>query len=588
MKNRILCVLLAVVVGIGAFSSSVLSVSSSAVASFSILSRFCDFLRDRGFLSDVVPWKTEQVLPSMAQYEALTYLRDFCVSSGVEKDVHSIGAFLSELIDGYPLYSGSGLSSNEVLVLSSFVVVLSRYEWTQGTSSRWIYDHWEDTSYGYDSNGNFYFPTHTAREAIDEANKTISPKNRDMSKYSWRALSDYQENYDARYLVRGLGKDDYFLDNKSFSEGVYIYPYLSVGENEHYGDYYWPYQYRLYCDVEYGDPFHDGSGTSYENATYTWYVDGSSYLLLDGEPAYSFTYKVLEYSSSLNSSGRYTTAHFPYLTFGSYSNFYVSLYSNSSDQLFQPGKYSQQNYIIDTTYVSGDKYSLGKEFLKSDNVKEKLHPASVISYLYSGYISSNAVGYGITLSDFKQKSYYDDKTDYGFYVSSEPFTLTYYFDPAKLPDNSTITATGDTFYDYTITDNSTGDTTTINNYYENNYNFPENSGGSGGSSGGGSMSGDVTVGGHIDVGGSVDVNVNVNVSGSGSSGGGVNGNIGDYVGDNSDIDTDFSGYFDLVPQLSKSFIDYMKDFFSWLPKEIYGLIVLGFILLLVRVVFSKR
>lgn len=63
--------------------------------------------------------------------------------------------------------------------------------------------------------------------------------------------------------------------------------------------------------------------------------------------------------------------------------------------------------------------------------------------------------------------------DLGFYVSSEPIDITTKLAPSRLPTtNTTITVKGDSVYDYSITDNSTGDTTTIYTYITNNYNYP--------------------------------------------------------------------------------------------------------------------
>ena len=194
--------------------------------------------------------------------------------------------------------------------------------------------------------------------------------------------------------------------------------------------------------------------------------------------------------------------------------------------------------------------------------------------------------------------------DYGFVCSDAYFApeIGGYtdIDPDKIPDNTTVTITGDTIGDYIYTDNTTGDTTTINNYINNNYNYPDSGStsdvpdlpdvpdpGDGDDSGGGSggtVSGNVTVGGTVKVDGDItiktypiDINVNVNTSGSSSSpsgSGGAGENIGDYI-DPGTVDTDISGYLDKVPEVSKNFIDYLKDFFAWLPSDIYGLLILG-------------
>ena len=62
----------------------------------------------------------------------------------------------------------------------------------------------------------------------------------------------------------------------------------------------------------------------------------------------------------------------------------------------------------------------------------------------------------------------------GYYYSNTPIVISYTIDTTKIPDNYYITVGGDTIYDYNITNPSTGDTTTINNYITNNYTFITN------------------------------------------------------------------------------------------------------------------
>lgn len=141
--------------------------------------------------------------------------------------------------------------------------------------------------------------------------------------------------------------------------------------------------------------------------------------------------------------------------------------------------------------------------------------ASPSRYLYSGNVGNltkvdtvsflaNNVGYDTFTPDVNTHD------DWGFLVSAKPFDLWINqtdIDVSKIPDDYKITINGDNINDYSIT-NTSGDTTTINNYVTNNYNIPS-SGSSGGGNTGGSTSGNVTVGGNIDVSGKVDINVNV-------------------------------------------------------------------------------
>lgn len=193
--------------------------------------------------------------------------------------------------------------------------------------------------------------------------------------------------------------------------------------------------------------------------------------------------------------------------------------------------------------------------------------------------------------------------NFGFYISDKPIKMDGWakdIDVDKISDNDIITITGDTIYDYKITNSTTGDTNTITEYMNNNYTYiTNNPGGDSGSSGG--VGGNVTVGGNVNVSGNVnvggDVNVkidpiqfepiqfeippidiNVNVSGGGSGSGSDSGDgnesPGDYI-DPGEVDTSIDDYLQHIPEVSKGFIDYLKDFFSWLPKEIYGLLILG-------------
>ena len=182
--------------------------------------------------------------------------------------------------------------------------------------------------------------------------------------------------------------------------------------------------------------------------------------------------------------------------------------------------------------------------------------------------------------------------DWGFILSSKPFELMMNqqnIDFDRIPDNYVITINGDTIYDYSVTNPDTGQTSTVNNYVNNNYTLPnkEPSGGdgSGGSSGGsGTVSGNVTVGGKVDVSGKIDIstnpidiNVNVNNSGSGSSGGSGS---GDSSGVEFDQDLSLNNYYGWLQQQSTGFSGFMKQFLSWLPEDIVIMICAGLALVI--------
>ena len=165
--------------------------------------------------------------------------------------------------------------------------------------------------------------------------------------------------------------------------------------------------------------------------------------------------------------------------------------------------------------------------------------------------------------------------DYGFICSSKQFELFANqtgIDFQKIPDNYIITINGDTIYNYPITDPSTGNSTTINNLIINNYiipGYPEAPDPDGPITSGVKVSGNVKVDGEINIKADpIDINVNVNS--------GSNGNAGNFI-DPGTVDTNLDHYLEQVPELSKGFVDYLKDFLAWLPPEIYGLIILGLI-----------
>lgn len=172
--------------------------------------------------------------------------------------------------------------------------------------------------------------------------------------------------------------------------------------------------------------------------------------------------------------------------------------------------------------------------------------------------------------------------DIGFILSSEPFELVSNqtkIDYDKIPDNYTITITGDTIYDYDITNPDTGDHSTVNNYITNNYTIPggkndDDDPSSGGGSG--TISGDVTVGGKVDVSGKIeidtkpiDININVNTSGSASE--------PDSSPSSSESDPSGSGTIDIPAPTLEGLDDSEKtwgnliDFYKDASKDVGGL-----------------
>ncbi|MDE7398588.1 MAG: hypothetical protein K2N06_03580 [Oscillospiraceae bacterium] len=199
-------------------------------------------------------------------------------------------------------------------------------------------------------------------------------------------------------------------------------------------------------------------------------------------------------------------------------------------------------------------------FFSSSNIVD-----SIDSYkFFRGELGTDKPTFTGSVSD---KSY-----NYGFELSIKPFylgALSSFLDGSLIPDNSYITISGDSIYDYSITNSNNGDTTNLGDFINNGYAWLNTGSGTQNNQGIGS-GGNVNVSGDINVGGSVDININVNGGGNGQ-------NLNDYIDPGSGVDTSLDNYLQYVPEVSKGFIDYLKDFFAWLPLPIYGLLILGLI-----------
>lgn len=396
--------------------------------------------------------------------------------------------------------------------------------------------------------------TNAFSEVLLNQNNTLTPKNRTMYKYSWRELSNTQLNYLGDYLARAVGNDGNFFDDISFEDGVYIQPYVIMGDvkdttgKSYRGDYYTPYQYRLYCEKTEAP-----SGIDYD-FEYHWKFDALHYQIDDGE----------RLDIQTNELGVYY-ADYQFVNLGFWhsgaNNCIISVYFY--DELIKaknsPYASNASAYIgsIPNTYYNG----VFLDFLLSSDTSICLNTRNILSYFHGSGISSTASVTKKTLSDFQSAFPADDISDYGLLFSNSPFSTTYTFDITRLPENATVTISGDSVYDYSITDNSTGDTSTIYNYVTNNYNYPQSSGDntSGGGNGGGNIGGNIIVGGQVDVGGKVEIDVNIN-------GGGNGGNYS--MPDTSDMDDFLENALDD----SSGFRKFLKDFFDFLPPPILALL----------------
>lgn len=156
-------------------------------------------------------------------------------------------------------------------------------------------------------------------------------------------------------------------------------------------------------------------------------------------------------------------------------------------------------------------------------------------------------------------SNYVEGADIGFFVSNELIKNGTRIIPPNIDPEATVKMTGDTIYDYTIT-NTSGDTMTINEYVTNNYTYITNNNDSG--SGGGSVSGDVTVSGDIDVNGQVDININLNQGSSTAE-------AYPYV------DPNVGEVLEQKPEMGDGFTGFMQRVLGWLPPELFTLLLGG-------------
>lgn len=446
----------------------------------------------------------------------------------------------------------------------------------------YLYDFSDD--YTLDDKGNPQIPVEDFKEEIEKQNQTITPKNRNMHKYSWRELSNTQKDYSAFFLCRLLGNNGKFLEN-TFDQGIYIQPYYRLNSSlptsgssipPTGGDYYYPYQIHLYRETIVGDSLEGSSGEHYPNYTYNWYADFLHYMIVGDERLDSYKQKLCTASSYINSSGVYQPNEVRYINFGfgySGKEFFFDTYKSLSDAFSTPLSTAVNDIVVPpiNIYNCSALFSeLHSSYLLSSNVNTRIDFTGYLrGYFSSGvYGSSSGSVTKTTLDQFNalqaEQGYSDTVSDYGFYVSVEPFSTTYMFDVTKLPTNATITISGDSVYDYSITDNSTGETSTIYNYVNNNYTYPENSGNQGGGNqgggnqGGGNVGGNITVGGQVDVGGKVDVNVNIN------GGNGVSVDMPDM----NPVDDYLNNALDESTGIRK----FLKQFFDFLPVEIVTLL----------------
>lgn len=568
------------------------------------LNMLVEFFKDNNKFNPDDPnfLKTVEFLNLETKDDLKAYLeQQYIEYSGGEIDINSLGEFYNSYL--VPTFGENAVQNWDTFHL--LVWSICNHSEIKGYTPQKIVDYvkrnYKDSGVGITDNGTPTFSAEAfANEVIETLNKYIDPKNPTMLKFSWDEYvqkNDVSKSDNSYYqLGRCLFQDDKTIFGDTRKDGIYI-QFYSIDNGDVY---YSPYQYHFWEERTY-EPI----GYEKNIVVYSWYVEPIYYENLNGQSLDKFTSKVAQYRDGYDASkDTFKRADFKYCNFGGDGNyFYVSGYNSmlgakdmlSSDNVigYLSSGYAPSGGATSRTmllnYPSSRSYS-GYNFTQADVTFSSSYSSAADKMLRS-YDCSNHFRNLSSFNDYYNNKYLEDL---GFFVSPEPFSTTYLIDTTKIPSNTTVTMSGDTVYDYSITDNSTGDSTTIGEYVENNYTFNGdiNQGGSGGTGGsGGSVNGNITVGGQVDVGGSVDVNVDVNINGSL---GGVAGGAGS-AGGSDDLDkwvtSDTSGqiaeYLGQIPELPKTFIDYIKDFFAWLPKEILGLIVLGFVAIVVKLILRR-
>lgn len=354
---------------------------------------------------------------------------------------------------------------------------------------------------------------------VEQENTSAVPKNQDLFMHSYRTDKYIHSNYS----TKGITLWDSATIGDSF-EDLYLYPFYLSEDNVYY---YTDYQYHLYY-VDNDDP---NSDVALYIDVYKW-VSDLGYILQSG---------------CCGIIREYTTATLPYTIW-----VYPTPVSGMLNSYFCFGDY-------------GDVEEYSSPTSSTFNYR-------VTNILPVNYLDSD----GDVYDDLFNPAFCYDESEYkvadtGFFCCHELITREYSnIDTSKIPDNYYVTISGDTIYDYSITNPETGQSDTINNYVTNNYTYTTNNNygsGDGGNGTGGSVDGSITVDGRVDVGGTVSVDVNVNVNGGAASGGGV-----DY----GDINTDpLDDYLNSALDDSSGIRQFMGDFFGFMPAELVVLLGIG-------------
>lgn len=541
MKNKFLkavaSVFLCCAVLVSSFVQTSFNVYAACEVGIYILKFLGEFLASKAL--DKFLENASYNLENQEEYRiaVLTALRDFCIEYDIDPNSDEFEEFICDMMVESPLHEEMvvkygenwGELHGEIYGYLGPLLIFYQMNWTDVI--QWICDNMDNASYQISNDGNIQMPASDFKEAVEKANTQYTPKNT-VGKVSFRTDTRFHNYYDNQ-----TGTNYYeYLDLYSTSEKGFF----SVGGGDE--------MYSMFF-------YRNEDGTFYSWYQFKFVVTTTDVYYEDRDEVEKtlYTYDVKYWDMFEQSEDEALTINL----FTDIEQHYVEFWVLNLNRF---GAYAYSNYL---------------DYVNHARSKAKL---TVISNFanWNSLVNSNSVLSSIRLSDEVCEHFYGTVTshdercsnncDMGYISSSSPISLTYGLDTSKIPDNYYITTSGDTIYNYTITNPDTGESDTIYNYVTNNYTYITNNDGSGGS---GSLGGNITVDGRVDVCGQVDVNVDVN--------GGTGTDIGDYI--NADgADVDVVGVLGKLPTLGNGFIEYLQGFISWLPSELYGLVLLVIII----------
>lgn len=428
---------------------------------------------------------------------------------------------------------------------------------------------------------------------------------KNLIKVSFRDELSKNSNVSSQSFVN-LYTDGVSCVGTDMNDGVYLLRYVYRD-----GRYYFsPYQYHLHREVGVGSGAIAGIGGVV--SSFEWFTDPISMVGSDSfemSCCTGYAQSTINFGYSLYSLGSSVFGN-DFITFSDENGSQLvgtpmdtsNDYYEKNPDVWSDDFYNSYVHLIDESgSLCGLEHSVNNYRLLHSTGEMCPH---VMQYSYwhlggNDDVSSTASSHALTALSAHDGNC-TNNCDFGYYVSSFPLSLSglsnvpsgsvsnnsdVVLDPSKLPSGYNVVINtdnssemGDTIYNYTIVNPETGQKDTIRNFVTNNYTFTTVNNGGDNNSGG--INGNITVGGRVEVGGRVDVGVDVNVSvpdiNINVNGNNSGGDPNDYI-DVGDVDTNIDDYLQYIPEVSKGFIDYLKDFFSWLPAPVFGILMLGLI-----------